>query len=420
MGGKKKLAIFCDGTWNSPDAEHGTNIVRLAKSVAPFARDGTPQIVYYESGVGNATNIGFVTDTLTRFIGGALGRGLDEKITNAYRFLVMNHEPGDEVYVFGFSRGAYTARSLCGLIRRCGILRRDCFNRADEAMSLYRSHADKEHPNLVHFRDKFSQGLNPQTNKNSDPVTGTPRTRAESFQYRSEDRHYQIMYAGIFDTVGAMGLPRGFNFLDYNKKYAFHDADASSLVASIRHAIATDEGRSTFDVTPFANFESENEQGELPLNRQWADKFNWSLYDTASPRFVPYAYRPYQQLWFPGDHGDVGGGKEEQGLSSAALLWIAEGAEWVGLAFDRDSGELDKAAGLRDHRSVLGKRSALGPPGGPIRALGPGHLDEVAESAYRRYWDFKLGYRPHNLRTLMGKAPKDWISRQAPAGFPPV
>ena len=140
----KRLAIFCDGTWNNLSMAALTNVARLAKSVeSPAPTDGVEQVVFYDPGVGVPSRISRVVDFLTGMMGGAFGGGIEDKIENAYRFLVLNYEPGDEIYVFGFSSGAYTARSLCGLIRKCSILRRDCFHMTPQAMDLYRK---KVHP----------------------------------------------------------------------------------------------------------------------------------------------------------------------------------------------------------------------------------------------------------------------------------
>ena len=113
----KRLVICCDGTWNTPQDKTATNVVHIARAVRPLASDGTPQVVYYDWGVGT-------DDKLDSLSGGGLGKGLDKNITDCYRFLVHNYEPGDEVYFFGFSRGAYTARSCIGLIRNAWLLRK--------------------------------------------------------------------------------------------------------------------------------------------------------------------------------------------------------------------------------------------------------------------------------------------------------
>src|SRR5687768_14597466 len=110
----KRLSIFLDGTWN--DEGSATNVHSLSQLVAAVGNDGIPQEKYYDSGVGTRWH--------NKVTGGALGRGLSENVRQAYAWLLKKYEDGDEVYIFGFSRGAYTARSLGGLIAGCGLARR--------------------------------------------------------------------------------------------------------------------------------------------------------------------------------------------------------------------------------------------------------------------------------------------------------
>ena len=105
---KKRLAVFLDGTWNSVNSN--TNVWRMRALSATKSKDGRPQLVYYEVGVNG-------------FLGGVFGQGLDENIRLAYEWLIENYNDGDEIFIFGFSRGAYTARSLAGLIAIDGILK---------------------------------------------------------------------------------------------------------------------------------------------------------------------------------------------------------------------------------------------------------------------------------------------------------
>src|SRR5687767_13034279 len=110
----KRLVVCCDGTWNVPDkVDRGevcpSNVAKMALAVAPAAPDGRPQLIFYERGVG--------TGMWDRLRGGAFGWGLSKHVQDAYRFIVDRYEADDEIYLFGFSRGAYTARSLAGLIR---------------------------------------------------------------------------------------------------------------------------------------------------------------------------------------------------------------------------------------------------------------------------------------------------------------
>jgi len=117
----KRLVICCDGTWNRPDSDHVTNIEKIARTVATDLgrTGGVQQLVLYLAGVGAGS---YAAD---RLLGGAFGFGLFANIRSAYRFLALNYEPGDEIFVFGFSRGAYTARSLVGMVGRAGLLTRD-------------------------------------------------------------------------------------------------------------------------------------------------------------------------------------------------------------------------------------------------------------------------------------------------------
>ena len=111
----KRIVICSDGTWQTPNQDNATHVLEMARAVLPTARDGTTQVVFYDWGVG--------TDNwLNRMVGGISGKGIDKNIRDCYRFLAYNYQDGDEIYLFGFSRGAYTVRSLAGLIRNCGIL----------------------------------------------------------------------------------------------------------------------------------------------------------------------------------------------------------------------------------------------------------------------------------------------------------
>ncbi|MDF3010573.1 MAG: hypothetical protein K0S03_1369, partial [Burkholderiales bacterium] len=192
----KRLILCCDGTWNSADQERNgtpcpTNVVKLGYRVAK--RDGDiPQLIYYDQGVGTG-------NTLDRASGGAFGDGLEENIHDAYRFLVANYEPGDELYLFGFSRGAFTVRSIGGMIRKCGILERP--------MQFRKSCS------LIH----------------EEPIP--------------------IRMIGVWDTVGSLGIPlRGLRWLT-RREHQFHDTELSGSVQVACHALAIDERRAPFAPT---------------------------------------------------------------------------------------------------------------------------------------------------------------------------
>ncbi len=300
----KRIAIFCDGTWNSPRARNQTNVVRLAEAVLSRDANGTAQMVVYQRGVGTGRSASGDASLRDRILGGVFGNGLTANIEEAYKNLILAYEPGDEIQVFGFSRGAYTARSLVGMIRACGILPRRMLARVDEAMEYYRSRDPSTRPGdaeSIAWRARMS------------PDVATSRA---DLDYRRahglpEPALLRIAYMGIWDTVGEHGVPSAFGLLAkmFNSVFQFHDAQLSSMAATARHAVAIDERRRLYPPALWDNL----------------DRLNG---DATGPD------RPIEQLWFAGDHSAVGGGGGLLGLSSITLAWVAEGAAAAGLALD--------------------------------------------------------------------------------------
>ncbi len=297
----KNIAIFCDGTWNKSDSRNPTNVVRLAQSLHHFTEDGvTPQIIIYLPGVGTGKGTGRVARFLDKVLGGILGWGLLENIADAYRALIFNYEPGDRIYLFGFSRGAYTARSLGGLIRKAGILQRSDVHRVPEAIALYKLAGDENRPDEPHIQAARAE---------LSPLVATSEKDAE--MRGGDPLVLRIAYMGVWDTVGALGVPSALPLLarPLNKKYEFHDAELSSSVATARHAVAIDERRRTFPPAVWTNLDKLNDRYPAAVG---------------SPD-------NYRQLWFAGDHASVGGGGAHVGLSRIAMDFIAEGAAQAGL-----------------------------------------------------------------------------------------
>jgi uncharacterized protein (DUF2235 family) len=147
-----KRLVFCfDGTWNQLSAPNPTNVVITAQSLTPVTRSSVVQIIHYDPGVGTGPD--------DHWKGGLFGEGLIDKIIDAYTFLIFNYEPGDELYVFGFSRGAFTARAFVGFVRNLGIIQRKHAARIADAAELYKQHkAGDGHdtPDLLDFRWKYS------------------------------------------------------------------------------------------------------------------------------------------------------------------------------------------------------------------------------------------------------------------------
>lgn len=274
----KRLVTCSDGTWNKPNAvENGkpvqTNVQKIFDKVCLRAEDDILQIKYYDEGVGAQ---GSAWD---RVFDGATGKGIDDNILDAYKFIVWNYEPGDDIYLLGFSRGAYTARSLAGLIRKCGIIKKNDLNLINEAYKLYR---EKDHAPDKEVATKFRAD-------NSHEVT-------------------KIKFIGVWDTVGSLGIPlRWFQW--YNKKrYTFYDTTLSSIVEHAYHALAIDERRGNFKPTL------------------------WTPSASPPKGFV----QTLEQRWFAGAHSNVGGGYPDYGLSDIALKWMMEKAEGAGLCFAPD------------------------------------------------------------------------------------
>jgi len=302
----KRIAIFCDGTWNRHDAPHPTNVVRLhaAAQARTLGEDGVRQLSFYLHGVGAEEGGNRVMRFIDHYAGGAFGAGLDERILRAYRFLIRNYQPGDQVFIFGFSRGAYTARSLVGLIRNCGVMETEDPVLLDLAMTTYRSRRDDDAPFEARVR-RLREWLSPHVATDAEDRAARPDPGACTL--------IRIAYLGIFDTVGALGVPGVFKGLArvFNGKYQFHDTRLSAIVAAARHAISIDDRRATYPPTLWAE-----------------DSIDWLNRNTDLPG------TPYQQLWFPGVHSTVGGGNSMLGIANATALWIAEGAAAQGLAFD--------------------------------------------------------------------------------------
>jgi uncharacterized protein (DUF2235 family) len=327
----KRIAIFCDGTWNAPDAAFRTNVWHLYDAVLQGPHDGAETVARYFPGIGTGRKGDWLADKIDQYGGGAFGWGLLGKIEKAYRWLAETYRPGDAIYIFGFSRGAYTARSLGGLIRSAGIPDAANRHRIGEAITRYRTRTERDtdptHPRSdeqAAFRWSFS----PETMTGSEEVEWRKRTG------RPLGVKIDIAYLGIWDTVGALGVPGVLGAIakPFNARYLFHDTELSSLVAAGRHALATDEARPFYPPTLWTNIDE--------LNR-------------GKPA------RPYRQEWFPGDHGIVGGSGAERGVSNYALDWIAEGARDAGLGFD--AGKLDGFRAARRFGGALsnGRRRLL-------------------------------------------------------------
>ncbi|MGH6636910.1 MAG: DUF2235 domain-containing protein [Gammaproteobacteria bacterium] len=357
----KRIVICVDGTWNTPDQrDRGrpsfTNVAKMAEAIAPRDKRGMNQLVYYDKGVG--------TGRLDRLCGGIFGYGLSKRLENAYRFLVEHFQEDDEIYLFGFSRGAYAVRSLGGLIYNSGLLRKEWISKFHDARRLYRRRDDASKPSAVEarlFRKSFA-------------------------------REITIKLIGVWDTVGALGIPpllrldiKLFNkrfIIDSNianKRLQFHDVTLAKHIENAFHALAIDEVRKPYAPSV------------------------WRQRPDASAQRL-------EQVWFPGAHCNIGGGYDDTGLSDIAFMWMKDRAEECGLAFDQDymrENVRPNALGeLRKARTGLFK---LLPP--CLRPIGAFN-ETVDQSALQRMAKV-AGYAPDNLINYL----QDYQSRQAISAY---
>jgi len=285
----KRIVICCDGTWNTPkemdDGELApTNVCRLKEAVERAVSDVT-QIVFYHPGVGTSGSF------LRRLWDGYTGTGVAENIRHAYRFVIEHFEPGDQLFLFGFSRGAFTARSLAGLIRNCGILRREEIRRVGAAFRFYRSRDPAKRPRTdeaARFRRKYAvEDITP------------------------------IEFIGVWDTVGALGNPLFFKFVSPSNR--FHDLNLSTAVRNAFQAVAIDEKRTMFRP---ALWQRQLEPPPAEIQQRMGVNPDGS------------SRQRLEQVWFCGTHSNVGGGYHEHNLSDIALAWMVARAAECGLRID--------------------------------------------------------------------------------------
>jgi uncharacterized protein (DUF2235 family) len=333
----RRLVICCDGTWDTEDQKgegrSPTNVTRVFKDVARSDGQGVEQTTYYHPGVGTSRG--------QKFRGGAFGYGLSRDVKDAYRFIVSHFEPGDELFFFGFSRGAFTARSTAGLVRNAGILKREEIGRVDEAYDLYRNR-------LAHPRSKEAQRFR------------------DAYSWETS-----IRFIGVWDTVGALGIPlSGLRWVNVvNRRWQFHDTDLSTTVGSAFQAIAVDERRQSFKPTIW------KQQADAPASQQ------------------------LQQVWFAGVHCDVGGGYARRELADITLWWMKDRAVSCGLVFDHVDAGIDSTWVTGPlHHSDKGAWRVLKPYVRPIGEVDPKH--EYAASTAVERLDVK-DYSPANLGTFL-------------------
>lgn len=291
----KRLILCFDGTWNTPEDQ--TNVSRIYAAVGDQHSGCKSQLKFYDSGVG--------TTRRDRFRGGVLGRGLDENILEGYCWLIEQYlfygrgEPesdgevfdlGPDIFIFGFSRGAFTARSLAGLVNRCGIPKREQFQTEG-------GHSTVDSPLVREAWKLYQEDL---------PSEARKHEKARSFR-ATNSYDAKIKFLGVWDTVGALGVPMFSRSIFARAKYGFHDMKLGRVIERAFHAMAIDEQREDYRVS------------------LWRERHSVGT-------------QSLEQRWFPGAHANVGGGYEDDLLPDPPLKWMAERAIAAGLEFTDEMG----------------------------------------------------------------------------------
>ncbi|KAI9793627.1 MAG: hypothetical protein M1833_000713 [Piccolia ochrophora] len=297
-GRRKRLIVACDGTWldslnglekdpsmplRGRPRDHLTmqmpsNVTRITRAMKSESYEGISQIVYYQGGVGSSNSI------VDRVVGGGLGDGLSENVREAYDFLATNYTIGDEIFLLGFSRGAFTARSIAGLIGSIGLLTKTGMR------DFYAIFKDYKHENDPDYKPAYPD--RPFPNK---PSVKDPAYVRELDRRGLTTPNVPVKAVGVWDTVGALGVPRigwldslGLNFP--MKELSFDDTVVGEHVENAFQALALDEHRQPFSPAVWEK---------------------------------PRGSRTYlKQVWFPGVHENVGGGNDDTEVADIALAWM--------------------------------------------------------------------------------------------------
>jgi uncharacterized protein (DUF2235 family) len=313
----KNIVVCCDGTGNEI-SENISNVLKLYRALRKTGKTEPQQVVFYDPGVGTLARpnpwIKFKQDAVT-VLGLATGYGLDDGVLRAYTFLINQYEEGDEIFLFGFSRGAYTVRVLAGLIHKLGLLYPQQCNLADAALTAYKQASaaivEQQELDVVDSVSAHGEeGLQPQPASRDD--------QASQFARIVSTRWTTIKFVGVWDTVASVIVPRPDRFYVFSlQKLAFTQLNPSVMM--FRQAIAIDERRRMFRLEPW------KEPQTFMHNR-------FSATNNSEPQDA-------LQVWFAGVHADIGGGysENESGLSKFPLLWMIEEARKHGLSVNQQT-----------------------------------------------------------------------------------
>jgi uncharacterized protein (DUF2235 family) len=328
-----RLAVFLDGTWGVPAVRTNVPILHDLTARTP------DQQTLYVDGIGTRLD-----EVVT---GGLFGYGANRKIRQGYAWLAERYRDGDQIFLFGFSRGAYCARSLAGMISRCGLMRPDGELTVEEVERRYRQR---------------------------DPAATPLYAETKNHRWLRNSRVVPIEFIGVWDTVGELGVP--FGRFPFSRSMQFHDTGPSPVYRHLRHALAIDETARPFKPT------------------LWTD--DGSGFGSEKDQDV-------EQRWFIGSHLNVGGGfPAVNPLATIPLAWMQREAERCGLAFTSAAEVPEGASNGRIWESYTYVDLPIDPVGlvryhRPVHERATPPMVETVDPSVRARWDADPGYRPPGL-----------------------
>ncbi len=309
----RNIVILCDGTGNEI-SENISNVLKFYRCLRKTPKTRPRQIVYYDPGVGTLAQPDAwhkLKQNFNLVLGLATGYGLDDNTLAAYEFLVHTWREGDRIYLFGFSRGAYTVRVLAGLIHKVGLIKPEQVNLAGSGQVAYKQFSTKAPENGIDLRTLTDTG-----GDEDGPAPAGTFDNAAQFARITSSRSVAIDFIGVWDTVASVIVPRWDRwFMIFTlEELAFTLQNAS--VKTFRQAIAIDEQRCMFRLKKW-------DDPQTHLSNPWMDPTKGTPQDIL-------------QVWFAGVHCDVGGGykETESAISKYPLLWMIGEARSKGLEFN--------------------------------------------------------------------------------------
>ena len=370
----RNIVICCDGTGNEI-SENISNVLKLYRCLRKTEKTEPRQLVFYDPGVGTLARPNpwrKLQQDFSAIFGLATGYGLDDKVLASYSFLVHNYREGDQIYLFGFSRGAYTVRVLAGLIHKVGLVAPEQANLAGSGLTSYKQFSSDNQPGA-------GLDLTAYTDAGSDadgPLPANKDDQAAQFARILSVRWPTVRFVGVWDTVASVIVPRPDRlYLPSLEELAFTLENPSVKV--FRQAISIDERRCMF----------------RPKKWDEPQTFNFN-------RFSPTNNSEPQdilQVWFAGVHSDIGGGypEIESGLSKYPLLWMIDEARKCGLTVDQSTVNT-LAWGHQRKKS-------------PFRYVAPDVEAKLHHSLHGAWW--LLEFLPKLAKY------KEWPEREARFGF---